>query len=101
MKTSLKRYFAQSISFNGLGYPDTYKILADIVAREKHYGLSYMGYMQGLPSWCSAVFSNYDIVNIMKDCGYKTINEDKLVTMYWYNLGEFVRLNEHKIKIER
>lgn len=100
MKTALKNYFAASISFDGLGYPDTYKTLADIVAREKYKGLPYMEYMQGLPSWCNAAYYNYDIVIIMKDCGYKTTNEDKLVAMYWYNLGEFVRLNAHKIEIK-
>ena len=101
MKATLKRYFTQSISFNGLSYPETYKTLADIISREKRHNLSYMGYMQGLPSWCNAHYMDYDIVSEMINCGYKTTDVDKLVNLYWYNLGEFVRLNEHKIKIER
>lgn len=46
-------------------------------------------YLQGLPSWNSFPFTNYDILNLKKEWGYKT-DDNKFLSNYWNALANLV-----------
>jgi hypothetical protein len=95
MKTALKQYFQDNISFDGLGYrfEPSIKAVLDIEMYQPKTHKYVREYMQGLPSWFNGFFYTTNIISLMRDCGYKSPS-DKLDGMYWDNLASYV-LNEY------
>lgn len=55
-------------------------------------------YLQGLPSWNSFPFTNYDILNLKKEWEYK-IDDNKFIDNYWNALANLVTQYFKKQKI--
>jgi hypothetical protein len=96
MKTALKQHFQNNISFDGLGYrfEPSIKTVLDVEMYQPKVHKHIREYMQGLPSWFNGFFYTTNIVNLMRECGYKS-RDDKLDDMYWDNLATFI-LAEYK-----
>jgi hypothetical protein len=89
MKKCLRDYFESCLNIEQEGYDFAPVTISELVKREKEQRTTLTQFVQGLPSWFTVAYMDYDIMNIMCDCGYT--NMSKYVGIYWANAGIFLR----------